>query len=397
MKAESGTCTLCSAPCSSCLHRNLAHVDSNMDCGSSQTCCARSESKGSMLVRSGKGLHARGGENEDEFSATSTHASYSENAGHKAMARSSVAADSEVDMPAKRRRLLNHGLRLPREECHDDNNSCVTGTSAASRLLLDKKKDKLSTSASSRDLTVKDYKDKTIACHNKLRNSRVEESIEKKRSDHITQPSSFDRSVPADSPSFVPKKLLRTQSSASASQGLSPKRPSQGLKNSQDNLAPKTYEKVSNNNIDQSVGERINPSVIGGDKHGMLTSTSNRNKIKAGSSSKELESGSPCSRNISQEHAEIESVHVGKSNNNGKEDQNQDLSTDISSGRELNTQNDAMTECGNSESLIDVCISLILLFLPCAFSKCNSYNHVNMQNEPWLTWCLDEKSSVIYP
>ncbi|CAM0956101.1 unnamed protein product [Alopecurus aequalis] len=354
VKAESGTCNLCSAPCSSCLHRNLAPVDSNMDCGSSQTCCARSESKGSMLVRSGKGLHTKVGENEDEFSATSSHASYSENAGHKVMARSSVAADSEVDMPAKRRRLLNHDPRLPREECHDDSNSCVTGTSAASKLLLAKKKDKLSTSASSRDLTVNDYKDKTIACHNKLRNSRVEESTEKKRSDHIMQPSSFDRSAPADSPSFVPKKLLRTQSSASASQGLSPKRPSQGLAQSQDNLAQKTYEKVSNNNVDQSVGEKLKPSVIGGDKHGMLTSMSKRNKIKVGSSSKELESGSPCSRNISQEHAEIGSVHVGKSNSNVKEDQNQDLSMDISTGRELNTQNDAMTECGNSESLIDV-------------------------------------------
>jgi hypothetical protein len=326
-----------------------------------------------MLVRSGKGLHTKGGENEDEFSATSSHDSYSENGGHKAMARSSVAADSEVDMPAKRRRLLNHDPRSPREECHDDSNSCVTGTSAASKLLLDKK-DKLSTSASSRDLTVKDYKDKSVACHNKLRNSRVEESTEKKRSDvHITQPSSFDRSVPADSPSVVTRKLLRTQSSASASQGLSPKKPGQGLANSQDSLAQKTSEKVSNDNIDQSVGEKLNPSVIGGDQEGMLTSrsASNRNKMKAGSSSKELETVTPCSRNSSQEHNEIESVRVAKNNSNVEEDQCQDLSTDISSGRELNTQNDAMAECGNSESLIDVCISLILLFVPFAFSKCN--------------------------
>ncbi|KAM0854324.1 hypothetical protein ACQ4PT_050483 [Festuca glaucescens] len=351
-KAESGTCNLCSAPCSSCLHRNLAPVDSNMDCGSSQTCCARSESKGSMLVRSGKGLHTKGGENEDEFSATSSHTSYSENGGHKVMARSSVAADSEVDMPAKRRRLLNHDPRSPREECHDDSNSCVTGTSAASKLLLDKK-DKLSTSASSRDVTAKDYKDKNIPCHNRLKNSRIEESTEKKRSDvHIAQPGSVDQSVPADSPSVVTKKLLRTQSSASASQGLSPKRPCQGLADSQDNLAQKTYEKVSNDKIDQSVGEKLNPSVIGGDKHGMLTSRTN--KIKAGSSSKELESSTPCSRKSIQGHTEIESVHVAKSNNNFEEDQNQDLSTDTSSGRELNTQNDAMAECGNSESLIDV-------------------------------------------
>lgn len=357
VKAESGNCNVCSAPCSSCLHRSLTPVDSNMDCGSSQTCCARSESKNSLLVRTGKGLHAKGVENDDEFSATSSHASYSENGGNKAMARSSVAADSEVDMPAKRRRLLNHDPRSPREDCHDDSNSCVTGTSAGNKVLLDRK-DKLSTSASSRDLSVKDYKDKNISGHNGLRNSRAEESTHEKRSDvHITHPSSSDRSVPADSPSFLIKKLLRN-SSASASQGSSPKRPSQGLGNSQDNLVQQPHDKVPllDNNVDHSLGGKSNLSVIGGDKHGMLTScsTSNRNKIKAGSSSKDLESGTPCLRNGSQEHADTESDDVAKRNDNVQQDQNEDLSTDMSSGRELNTQNDVMTDCGNSESLIDV-------------------------------------------
>lgn len=45
VKAESGNCNVCSAPCSSCLHRSLTPVDSNMDCGSSQTCCARQNQK----------------------------------------------------------------------------------------------------------------------------------------------------------------------------------------------------------------------------------------------------------------------------------------------------------------------------------------------------------------
>lgn len=362
VKAESGTCNVCSAPCSSCLHRDLAPVDSNMDCGSSQTCCARSESRTNLLVRSGKGLHKKGGENDDELSATSSHASYSENGGHKAMARS-IAADSEVNMPAKRRRLLSD-TRSPREECHDDSNSCVTGTSAASKLLLDKKKDKLSTSASSRDLTVKDYKEKNIAGPNRLRNSPVEESTEKKRSDvHIAPPSSSDRSAPADSPSFMTKKLLRTQSSVSASQGLSPKKSSQGLGNSQDNLAQQPSEKVPNNDIDHLPGGKLSRPVIGGDKHDMVTScsTSNKHKIKAGSSSTELESGTRCTKNGSQEHTDILSDDFAKRNDNVQQDQNQGLPTDKASDKELNTQNDAMTECGNSESLIDVSISAILL------------------------------------
>ncbi|KAM3402887.1 hypothetical protein ACQJBY_006592 [Aegilops geniculata] len=355
VKAESGTCNVCSAPCSSCLHRDLAPVDSNMDCGSSQTCCARSESRTNLLVRSGKGLRTKGGENDDELSATSSHASYSENGGHKAMARS-IAADSEVNMPAKRRRLLSD-TRSPREECHDDSNSCVTGTSAASKLLLDKKKDKLSTSASSRDLTVKDYKDKNIAGPNRLRNSLVEESTEKKRSDvHIAPPSSSDRSAPADSPTFMTKKLLRTQSSVSAPQGLSPKKSSQGLGNSQDNLAQQPSEKVPNNDIDHLPGGKLSRPVIGGDKHDMVTScsTSSKNKIKAGSSSTELETGTRCTRNGSQEHTDILSDDFAKRNDNVQQDQNQGLPTDEASDKELNTQNDAMIECGNSESLIDV-------------------------------------------
>ncbi|KAG8092643.1 hypothetical protein GUJ93_ZPchr0012g20007 [Zizania palustris] len=194
VKAESGTCNVCYAPCSSCLHRNIALTDSNMDCGSSQTCCARSETKNSLFVRRDKGLHSKGkGENDDEFSATSSHASYSENGGNKVMARSYVAADSEVDMPAKRRRLLNHGSRSPIIECHDDSNSCVTGVSTVGTLLSDKKKGK-------------------------------------KRSDfHVMPHSSSDRALPADSPSFATTKLRRTQSTLSATQGLSPKRPTHDL------------------------------------------------------------------------------------------------------------------------------------------------------------------------
>uniref|UniRef100_A0A0E0E9Y0 AIPP2-like SPOC-like domain-containing protein n=1 Tax=Oryza meridionalis TaxID=40149 RepID=A0A0E0E9Y0_9ORYZ len=351
VKTESGTCNVCCAPCSSCLHRNIALTDSNMDCGSSQTCFARSETKNSSFVRGDKGLRTKGkgGENDDEFSATSSPASYSENGENKVIARSSVAADSEVDKPAKRRRLVNHGSRSPRVECHDDSNSCVTGVSAASKLLLDKKKDKLSTSASSRDLTV-NYKDNGI---NRLRNYCVEESTGKKRSDvHVMHRSSSDRSLPAESP-FATKRLLRTQSSLSASHGLSPKRPTHAFGNAQNNLAHQPCEKASSNKtVERSLGGKSDPSVLGGERHSVMTScgTSNRDKIKAGSLTKNLENGTSCSRN----DADIQSNDAVNRNDNDKQERNQGCSMDTGSGRKLNTQNDVMTDSGNSEGLIDV-------------------------------------------
>uniref|UniRef100_A0A0D9XMS9 AIPP2-like SPOC-like domain-containing protein n=1 Tax=Leersia perrieri TaxID=77586 RepID=A0A0D9XMS9_9ORYZ len=359
VKVESGTCNVCCSPCSSCLHRNIAITDSNMDCGSSQTCCARSETKNSSFLRSDKGLHGKGkgGENDDEFSATSSPASYTENGENKVVARSSVAADSEVDKPAKRRRLINHGSRSPRIECHDDSNSCVTGVSAAGKLLLDKKKDKLSMSASSRDLTV-NCKDNSFNSQNRLRIFFIEESSGKKRSDvHVMNRSSSDRSLPAVSHSFATKKLLRTQSSLSASQGLCPKRPTHGSGNLQDNLAHQPCEKASSNkNIERSLGGKSDPSVLGAERHGTMTNcgTSSREKIKAGSLTKNIENGTSCLRIGSLERADIQSNDAVNRNDNDKQEQNQGCSMDTGNGRKLNMQNDVMTDSGNSEGLIDV-------------------------------------------
>jgi hypothetical protein len=85
VQAESGTCNVCYAPCSSCLHRSLE--DSNVECGSSQTCSTRSEVRNKSLVCSEKGLRNKG-ENEDEFSATSGLVSYSVTGGkNKVFAR----------------------------------------------------------------------------------------------------------------------------------------------------------------------------------------------------------------------------------------------------------------------------------------------------------------------
>ncbi|CAN6311804.1 unnamed protein product [Urochloa humidicola] len=354
VKAESGTCNVCSAPCSSCLHRSFAVEDSNAECASSQTCSTRSEVRNNSLVRSEKGLRNKG-ENDDEFSATSGHISYSATGGNnKAFARSSIADDfSEVDMPAKHRRLLNQGKRVSRAEHHDDSNSCVTGTSAEGKLHVDKKK--LSTSASSRDLTANDYTDNNMVCRSRLRNQCVDEC--KKGSDvRDMHPSSSGRLFPADSPSISTKKLLRTQSSISASSKLSPKKQAHECGKGQGDSSQQPCERVSpsKNNIELTQGGKSEPCVASGDNHGTLAGCSNRNANKAGSSSKDLDNGSLCPIDEIQEHAGIQSNDGVTRNDGDKQDWDQDCSMDISSDGKLNIQQDMMTDCGNSEGLIDV-------------------------------------------
>ncbi|CAL4940740.1 unnamed protein product [Urochloa decumbens] len=354
VKAESGTCNVCSAPCSSCLHRSRAVEDSNAECASSQTCSTRSEVRNNSLVRSEKGLRNKG-ENDDEFSATSGHVSYSVTGGNnKAFARSSIADDSsEVDMPAKRRRLLNQDKRVSRAEHHDDSNSCVTGTSAEGKLRVDTKK--LSTSASSRDLTANDYKDNNMVCRSRLRNQCVDEC--KKGSDvRDMHPSSSGRLFPADSPSISTKKLLRTQSSVSASSRLSPKKQAHECGKAEDDSSQQPCERVSlsKNNIELKRSGKSDPCVAGGDNHGTLAGYSNRNANKTGSSLKDLDNSSLCPKDVIQEHAGIQSNDGVTRDEGDKQDWDQDCSMNISSDGKLNIQQDMTTDCGNSEGLIDV-------------------------------------------
>jgi len=368
VKAESGTCNVCYAPCSSCLHRSLAVEDSNAECASSQTCSTRSEVRNNSLVRSEKGLRNKGGENDDEFSATSGHVSYSVTGGNnKVFARSSIADDSsEVDMPAKRRRLFNQDTRLSKAEHHDDSNSCVTGTSAGGKVHMDRKK--LLTSASSRDLTANDYKDNSMACYSSLRNQCVDES--KKGSDvRNLRPSASGRLFPADSPSMSTKKLLQTKSSVSESSRLSPKKQDHESGKAHDNLSHQACEKVSlsNNNIEQRRGGKLNPDGV---NQGTLAGYSIGNENKDGFSSKDLDNGTLCPKDGIQEPAGIQSNDGVTRNKGDKQDWDQDCSMDICSDGKLNIQHDMTTEGGNLEGLIDVSNSFITSYgLP---FKCNA-------------------------
>jgi hypothetical protein len=355
VKAESGTCNVCYAPCSSCLHRSLGHADSNIDCVSSQTCSARSQIKHSSLVRSEKGVRNRG-ENEDEFSAASSNASYSETGGNKVVSRSSIAEDSsEVDMPAKRRRLSKEDMKLSRAEYLDDNNSCVTGMAAEGKLL---EKKKLLTSASSRGLIAKECRDNSSASHSRLRKLHANESTEKNQSD-VMYPSS----------SIMAKKLLRAQSSVSASKGLCPKRQAHELGEAQKNVSRQRWERasLSNNIAKEPLGGTSNPCVDAGDENDLLTgcSASMKNENKSGLSPEVFENTALCAEDQIQEHVVIQTNDNAKKTGVDKLDRDQDSSMDISTNGELNIPIDVMTDCGNSEGLIDVSNSFILFSLLC--------------------------------
>lgn len=182
MKVESGTCNVCSAPCSSCMHNNrtLLSMDSKVECGSSRNSCAMKEAEScSFSCADGKPLYegrtcderaAMASEASNLFCASSSHDSDSENAESKATVRASVSSERLEDVGLhlfeqlreplvhkiiqKKRSDVGDGLFSPNShakknchvtsdlcqstysnkdkqrasECHGDNISCITGT-----------------------------------------------------------------------------------------------------------------------------------------------------------------------------------------------------------------------------------------------------------------------------
>lgn len=107
-KGKSGTCNVCSAPCSSCFHANKVLVESN-DESAGETCAGNIET-GQLSV-----LSTVGG-------MDSTSESFSENAAAKACLKFSNACVSDDSVV----RSKSESRRSP--EGHDDCLSCVSGT-----------------------------------------------------------------------------------------------------------------------------------------------------------------------------------------------------------------------------------------------------------------------------
>uniref|UniRef100_A0A5B7AG95 PHD-type domain-containing protein n=1 Tax=Davidia involucrata TaxID=16924 RepID=A0A5B7AG95_DAVIN len=161
MRAESGTCNVCSAPCSSCMHINRALMGSNTDEFSDETCQGSAFSQSSVVppVKSSacdNGQHTAS-ETSNLFSVNSSHDSFSENAESKASLRTSDVSGTSEDagmrtklssggavaddqLPLKPvcvsdQRTLKNKFEDPKDlEGHDDNIPCVSGAIDAKKL-----------------------------------------------------------------------------------------------------------------------------------------------------------------------------------------------------------------------------------------------------------------------
>ncbi|GMI65649.1 hypothetical protein HRI_000234200 [Hibiscus trionum] len=98
-KADSGTCNVCSAPCSSCMHLSIAQMGSKSDEFSDETDHVAVASQYSINAdKKGVSLYHSSSEASNLLNFNSSHDSYSENIESKATARpSSKVVESHVD------------------------------------------------------------------------------------------------------------------------------------------------------------------------------------------------------------------------------------------------------------------------------------------------------------
>ncbi|KAJ4829184.1 hypothetical protein Tsubulata_007878 [Turnera subulata] len=154
-KVESGTCNVCSAPCSSCMHLKLAHMGSKDDEFSDENCRVTASSQYSINEgdfvpsfknRARESLQHATSETSNPFSVSSSHDSLSEIADSKANIRSSYVSDTSLQsgipklssdgiVPDQQRTLQIKREGSKTEEGHDDNISCVSGANHVSALV----------------------------------------------------------------------------------------------------------------------------------------------------------------------------------------------------------------------------------------------------------------------
>ncbi|KAI9377259.1 hypothetical protein POPTR_019G041900v4 [Populus trichocarpa] len=163
---ESGTCNVCSAPCSSCMHLKLACMGSKGDEFSDETCRVTASSQysnndGDGLVsfksRARDSLQHTTSEASNLLSVSSSHDSLSENAESKVNRKSSDAdASAESQMRPKmssgravaedqfspkaesfpdQKTFSKNNVDSKSEEGHDDNMSCVSRANDASKVV----------------------------------------------------------------------------------------------------------------------------------------------------------------------------------------------------------------------------------------------------------------------
>ncbi|XWS65028.1 hypothetical protein CRYUN_Cryun05aG0055300 [Craigia yunnanensis] len=125
-KAESGTCSVCSAPFSSCMHLSIAQMGSKNDEFSDETDRVAVASQYSINEdKTGDSLQHTPSEASNLLSVNSSHDSYSENIDSKATIRPSDASDVS-EYVGIQRSFSNKYDGSQGVEGHDDNISCAS-------------------------------------------------------------------------------------------------------------------------------------------------------------------------------------------------------------------------------------------------------------------------------
>ncbi|OMP03376.1 Zinc finger, PHD-type, partial [Corchorus capsularis] len=129
-KSESGTCNVCSAPCSSCMHLSLVKMELKNDEFSDETDRVAVASQYSISEdTAGDNLQHTPSEASNLLSVNSSHDSYSENVESKAILRPSDASDALEDVETQKTFSSKDGSKGV--EGHDDNISCASRASDA--------------------------------------------------------------------------------------------------------------------------------------------------------------------------------------------------------------------------------------------------------------------------
>ncbi|XP_017977038.1 PREDICTED: uncharacterized protein LOC18599595 isoform X1 [Theobroma cacao] len=128
-KAESGTCNVCSAPCSSCMHLSTPQMESKSEEFSDDTDRVAVASQYSINEdKAGDSLQPTPSEASNLLSVNSSHDSYSENIESKATIRPSNVSDASEDVEIQRT-FSNAYDGSKGVEGHDDNISCASRAS----------------------------------------------------------------------------------------------------------------------------------------------------------------------------------------------------------------------------------------------------------------------------
>ncbi|XWS42848.1 hypothetical protein CRYUN_Cryun16bG0049800 [Craigia yunnanensis] len=145
-KAESGICSVCSAPCSSCMHLSIAHMGLKSDEFSDETDRVAVASQYSINEdKTGDSLQHSPSEASNLLGVNSSHDSYSENIESKAPVRLSDASE-DVGI---QRTFSNKYDGFKGVEGHDDNISCASRASYCNKELDSKNSSRSSASVCS--------------------------------------------------------------------------------------------------------------------------------------------------------------------------------------------------------------------------------------------------------